>query len=88
MEEKLLKDVNRMAKQPFGSAGGAVLRNYLDAVLELPWNKRTRERVDIQVARKILDEDHFGLEKVKERILEVLAVKQMAPELPSRSSAW
>ena len=73
-----------MAKQPFGSAEGAVLRNYLDAVLELPWNKRTRERVDIQVARKILDEDHFGLEKVKERILEVLAVKQMAPELPSQ----
>mgnify|MGYP000687703556 CR=1 FL=1 len=84
VEEKLLKDVNRMAKQPFGSAEGAVLRNYLDAVLELPWNKRTRERVDIQVARKILDEDHFGLEKVKERILEVLAVKQMAPELPSQ----
>ena len=84
VEEKLLKDVNRMAKQPFGSAEGAVLRNYLDAVLELPWNKRTRERVDIQAARKILDEDHFGLEKVKERILEVLAVKQMAPELPSQ----
>ena len=63
VEEKLLKDVNRMAKQPFGSAEGAVLRNYLDAVLELPWNKRTRERVDIQVARKILDEDHFGLRR-------------------------
>ena len=74
VEEKLLKDVNRMAKQPFGSAEGAVLRNYLDAVLELPWNKRTRERVDIQVARKILDEDHFGLEKVKERILYIFFV--------------
>ncbi len=84
VEEKLLKDVSRMARQPFGSSEGAVLRNYLDAVLELPWNMRTRERVDIQVARKILDEDHFGLEKVKERILEILAVKKMAPELPGQ----
>ena len=46
--------------------------------------RRTRERVDIQAARKILDEDHFGLEKVKERILEILAVKKMAPELPGQ----
>ncbi len=84
VEEKLLKDVSRMAKQPFGSSAGAVLRGYLDTILELPWNKRTRERVDIQAARKILDEDHFGLEKVKERILEILAVKQMAPELPGQ----
>ena len=84
VEEKLLKDVSRMARQPFGSSEGAVLRNYLDAVLELPWNRRTRERVDIQAARKILDEDHFGLEKVKERILEILAVKKMAPELPGQ----
>lgn len=84
VEEKLLKDVSRMAKQPFGSSEGAVLRSYLDTILELPWNKRTRERVDIQAARKILDEDHFGLEKVKERILEILAVKQMAPELPGQ----
>ena len=65
VEEKLLKDVSRMAKQPFGSSEGAVLRGYLDTILELPWNKRTRERVDIQAARKILDEDNFGLEKVK-----------------------
>lgn len=84
VEEKLLKDVSRMAKQPFGSSEGAVLRSYLDTILELPWNKRTRERVDIQAARKILDEDHFGLEKVKEQILEILAVKQMAPELPGQ----
>ena len=84
VEEKLLKDVSRMAKQSFGSSEGAVLRSYLDTILELPWNKRTRERVDIQAARKILDEDHFGLEKVKERILEILAVKQMAPELPGQ----
>ena len=81
-EEKLLKDLDRMLKQPFGSSEAAVLRNYLDTVLELPWNKRTKERVDIAAARKILEHDHFGLEKVKERILETLAVRKMAPEMP------
>ena len=82
IEEKLLKDVDRMVKQPFGSSEGAVLRNYLDTVLELPWNVKTRERLDIDAARKILDNDHFGLEKVKERILETLAVRKLAPEMP------
>ena len=81
-EEKLLKDVDRLKKQPFGSSEGAVLRNYLDTVLELPWGKRTKERVDVEAGRKILDHDHFGLQKVKERILEALAVRQMAPEMP------
>lgn len=81
-EEKLLKEVDRLSKQPFGSSEASVLRNYLDHVLELPWNKTTRERVDIDAARKILDRDHFGLEKVKERILETLAVRKMAPEMP------
>ena len=81
-EEKLLKDVNRLAKQPFGSSEGAVLRNYLDTVLELPWNIKTRERIDIDAARKILEKDHYGLEKVKERILEALAVRRMAPQMP------
>ncbi len=81
-ESKLLKDVERLKKQPFGSSEGAVLRNYLDTVLELPWNKKTKERVDVASARKILDHDHFGLEKVKERILETIAVRQMTPEMP------
>ena len=81
-EKKLLKDLDRLKKQPFGSSEGAVLRNYLDTVLELPWNVRTKERVDIAAARKILEHDHFGLEKVKERILETLAVRKMAPEMP------
>lgn len=81
-EKKLLKDVDRLKKQPFGSSEGAVLRNYLDTVLELPWNERTKERVDVAAARKILDHDHFGLEKVKERILETIAVRQLAPEMP------
>lgn len=81
-EKKLLKDVERLKKQPFGSSEGAVLRNYLDTVLELPWNVKTKERVDVATARKILEHDHFGLEKVKERILETIAVRQMAPEMP------
>ena len=78
-EEKLLKEAARLGKQPAGSSEAAVIRNYLDVCLELPWNTRTEERVDVAEARKILDEDHFGLEKVKERILEVLAVRQLAP---------
>lgn len=81
-EKKLLKDLSRLKKQPFGSAEAAVLRNYLDTVLELPWNNRTKERVDVAAARKILEQDHYGLEKVKERILETIAVRQLAPEMP------
>ena len=81
-EMKLLKDVQRLKKQPFGSAEASVLRNYLDTVLELPWNKKTKERIDVAAAKKILDKDHFGLEKVKERILETIAVRQLAPEMP------
>ena len=81
VEEKLTKELGRLEKQPFGSAEATVLRNYLDVCLELPWNKKTKERVDVAAARKVLDGDHFGLEKVKERILEFLAVKQLAPDL-------
>lgn len=81
-EAKLLKDLDRLKKQPFGSSEGAVLRNYLDTVLELPWNKKTKECINIKDARKVLDADHFGMEKVKARILETLAVRQIAPELP------
>ena len=81
-EEKLIKDVQRLKKQPFGSAEASVLRNYLDTVLELPWNEATKERIDICTAQKILDKDHFGLEKVKERILETIAVRQTAPQMP------
>ncbi len=83
-EKKLLKDVDRMSKQPYGSQEGAVLRGYLDTVLELPWNCKTKERVDVEAARKVLEKDHFGLEKVKERILETIAVRQLAPEMPAQ----
>ncbi len=81
IRQKLQKEVTRLSKQGYGSSESAVIRNYLDAVLELPWDKRTKERIDVRLAGKILDEDHFGLEKVKERILELLAVKQLAPDL-------
>ena len=79
--DKLNKELNRMAKQPFGSAEAAVLRNYLDVCLELPWTVKTKERVNVAQARKILDADHYGMEKVKQRILEFLAVKKMSPDL-------
>ena len=82
IETKILKDLERLKKQPFGSSEGAVLRNYLDTVLELPWNTSTKERLDVEAARRILEKDHFGLEKVKQRILETIAVRQMAPDMP------
>ncbi|MBQ8717353.1 MAG: endopeptidase La [Clostridia bacterium] len=81
VEKKLLKENERMAKTPFGSAEASVLRNYLDTCLDLPWNQKTNDRVDLNAAQKILDADHDGMEKVKERILEFLAVKKLNPEL-------
>ncbi|MBO5496978.1 MAG: endopeptidase La [Oscillospiraceae bacterium] len=81
IREKLLKELGRLAKQPFGSSEAAVIRGYLDTCLEIPWNVTTKETLNIAKARKKLDDDHFGLEKVKERILEYLAVKQLSPEI-------
>ena len=79
--EKMEKELSRMAKLPSGSSESAVVRSYLDLILELPWNKSTKENADLERARKILDNDHYGLEKVKERILEFLAVRQLSQEL-------
>ena len=81
-EEKLLRDLSRLKKQHFGSAEASVLRNYLDTVLELPWHSKTKERVQVDTAKKILEKEHYGLQKVKERILETIAVRQVAPEMP------
>jgi len=81
VELKILKEVDKLEKQSYGSAESSVIRNYLDTCLELPWNKTTKERIDIAKARKILDADHFGLDKVKERIIEFLAVRQLSPEI-------
>lgn len=80
IEEKLLKEVSHLAKQPFGSAEASVIRSYIEVCLELPWNTKTEETRDIAKARKILDDDHFGLEKVKQRVIEHLAVRQLAPK--------
>ncbi len=81
IREKLLKELGRLAKQPFGSSEAAVIRGYLDTCLEIPWGIFTEETLNLTKARKKLDEDHFGLDKVKERILEYLAVKQLSPEI-------
>ncbi len=81
VREKLLKENDRMSKAPFGSSEATVARAYLDTCLEIPWSVSTKDRVNIKTARRILDRDHDGLEKVKERILEYLAVKQLNPEL-------
>ena len=81
VRDKLMKELGRLAKQPFGSSEAAVMRNYLDVCLELPWGKYTKETVDIAKARNVLEKEHFGLEKVKERVLEYLAVRQLAPEV-------
>ena len=80
-EDKLLKEVDRMNKLSGSSAELGVVRTYLDTVLELPWNKRSHEKVDLTHAQKILDRDHFGMKKVKERILEFMAVKALAPDV-------
>lgn len=79
--EKLLKEVKHLEKQPYSSSEAAVIRTYLDTCLELPWQVKTRERVNVAAVSKVLEADHYGLEKVKERILEFVAVKQLAPEL-------
>ena len=81
IREKLLKELGKLQKQPFGSAEAAVIRGYLDTCLEIPWGVRTKETVDTAKARKVLDADHYGLDKVKERILEYLAVRQLTPQV-------
>jgi len=74
---KALKEVDRLAHMHSSSAESAVIRTYLDTILDLPWNKKTEEIIDIKRAAEILDRDHYGLEKVKDRILEYLAVRKM-----------
>ena len=81
IKEKLNKELSRLMKQPFGSSEAAVLRGYLDTCLELPWGKKTTETIDLEKARKLLDDEHFGLEKVKDRIIEYLAVKKLSPDI-------
>jgi len=85
VREKLEREVRRLEKQPYGSSEASVIRSYLDTCLELPWQEKTRERVRVDTVKKALDADHFGLDKVKERILEYVAVRQLAPDLKGQT---
>ncbi|MGN0519478.1 MAG: endopeptidase La [Candidatus Fimenecus sp.] len=80
-EEKLLQECDRMARMQPTSPESAVSRSYLDAVLALPWNQYSKENLNLENARKILDKDHFGLDEVKDRILELLAVRKLSPDV-------
>ncbi|MBQ6553062.1 MAG: endopeptidase La [Clostridia bacterium] len=84
-EEHLMKEVDRLRKMPVGSHEGTVVRTYLDTVIDLPWNTFTKEKNDLAAAKKQLDKDHWGLDKIKERILEFLAVKQLAPDIKGQT---
>ena len=77
LKDKLVKELSRMKKMPDFSAESSVIRTYIETVLELPWEVSTSDEIDIKKAEKILNEDHYGLEEVKERILEFLAIKKL-----------
>lgn len=83
---KLTKEIQRLSNQPIGSPEGSQIRSYLDVVFDLPWGKQTKDQLSILLARKILDKDHYGLEKVKERILEFLAVRKLKIESGNMSA--
>ena len=79
--EKLLKEADRMFKMQGNSQEASVIRTYLDTCLDLPWDTRTEDNLDVNKAAALLDKEHYGLKKVKERILEILAVRKLAPEV-------
>ncbi len=79
-EKQALKELKRLERTPEASAEHSMIRTYLDLLVELPWSKLSEERIDIAEARRILDEDHYGLPKIKQRILEFLAVRKLNPE--------
>lgn len=78
--EKLLRETDRLSKMSSGSQEAFVVRNYLDTCLELPWNKLSKEKTDIARAAAVLDKEHYGMKKVKERILESIAVHSLLPD--------
>ena len=82
--EKLLKETERLSKMPSGSQETAVIRTYLDTCINLPWGKFSDEKINIKAAKTILEKQHYGLVKVKERILEVLAVQKLTNNMPSQ----
>lgn len=79
--DKLVEETERLFKMPPNSHESSVIRGYLDTCLALPWNKKTTEKIDLAKAKKQLDKNHYGLDKVKERILELLAVRKLAPNI-------
>lgn len=81
VEKKVVKELDRLLKMQSGSAEGSVIRTYLDWIFDLPWNTKTDEIIDLLKAESILEEDHYGLEKVKERIIEYLAVLKLTKNL-------
>jgi len=84
IREKLYKELSKLAKTPFGAAEGTVIRAYLDTCLEYPFGIKSNDAISVEEARKILNEDHSGLDKVKERILEFVAVKQFSPDVKNQ----
>lgn len=84
IKEKLLKECDKLAKMPSGSHEGTVERNYLDKCLEIPFGKYTKDSINLEKSRKILDKEHYGLDKVKERIVDSLAVYKRNPEFNSQ----
>ena len=83
-EEKVLKEIKKMAKLPFGSPEIGYIRNFIETVLELPWTEKTEDNLDLKQAKKVLDEDHYALDKVKERILEILAVMKLTKKVSAQ----
>jgi ATP-dependent Lon protease len=81
VEEKAMKELKRYEKMPASSAESSVIRNYIEWLVQIPWTQETEDLLDIHRSEKVLDEDHYGLEKVKERVLEYLAVQQLTQEL-------
>lgn len=83
VRERIEKELDKMIKMPSSSAESAVVRNYIQWLLDLPWTQETRESISIDKAEKILEKDHYGLEQVKERILEYLSIRALSPEADS-----
>ncbi|MBQ8448463.1 MAG: endopeptidase La [Clostridia bacterium] len=84
VQEKLFREIKKLQRTPVGSADNVVIRNYIETCLEIPWSKTTKERTDVAAVQKILDEDHDGLEKVKERIVEYMSALKLNPELKNQ----
>ena len=80
VEQQANKELRRLERMPEAAAEHGMLRTYLDTLIELPWAKETEDRIDVAEAQRVLDEDHYDLEKIKKRIVEYLAVRKLAPE--------